>query len=69
MRSQGKLVNPNTPISPARRLQDSSDPQDLTLAQRVIARELSERGPDQPQAVGLMLDAMGRMFRAVANET
>ena len=69
MRSQGKLVNPNTPISPARRLQDSSDPQHLTLAQRVIARELSERGSDQPQAVGLMLDTMGRMFRAVANET
>jgi len=35
----------------------------------VIARELSERGADQPQAVGLMLDAMGRMFRAVATES
>ncbi|EAR18087.1 hypothetical protein WH7805_04826 [Synechococcus sp. WH 7805] len=69
MRSQGKLVNPNTPISPARRQQDSSDPQHLTLAQRVIARELSERGTDQHQAVGLMLDSMGHMFRAVAHQS
>ncbi len=69
MKSQGEPVNPNTPISPALRLQHSRDPQDLTLAQRVIARELSERGSDQPQAVGLMLDAMGHMFRAVAHQS
>jgi len=62
-------LNPNAPISPAQRLRESSDGRDLTLAQRVIARELSERGADQPQAVGLMLDAMGRMFRAVATES
>jgi hypothetical protein len=35
----------------------------------VIARELSERGQSQPQAVELMLNAMGRMFRAVARQS
>ena len=59
----------NAPISPAQRQKDTFDSQDLTLAQRVIARELSARGTEQPQAVGLMLDAMGRMFRAVANQS
>ena len=62
-------MNPNPSVSPALRQQNCADPHQLTLAQRVIARELSERGSDQPQAVGLMLDAMGHMFRAVANET
>ena len=62
-------MNPDAPISPAQRLRESCDERELTLAQRVIARELSERGADHPQAVGLMLDAMGRMFRAVARDT
>ncbi|CAK24029.1 Hypothetical protein SynWH7803_1603 [Synechococcus sp. WH 7803] len=51
------------------RQQNCSDPHQLTLAQRVIARELSERGQSQPQAVELMLNAMGRMFRAVARQS
>lgn len=62
-------MNPDAPISPAQRLRESYDERKLTLSQRVIARELSERGADHPQAVGLMLDAMGRMFRAVASES
>lgn len=62
-------MNPNPSVSPALRQQNCSDPHQLTLAQRVIARELSERGQNQPQAVELMLNAMGRMFRAVARQS
>ena len=62
-------MNPNPSVSPALRQQDCSDPHQLTLAQRVIAHELSGRDQRQPQAVGLMLHAMGRMFRAVARQS